>query len=162
MENMNPNLIKIASMRRGLGEVEYYTRIMEGIHGLGDNPTDKDVEMLIKILKKRGCKSLTQIKAEEDAYIKSGFSIERFEDIDFKSDLPKGGPRTAEYFIATLLDNPERANITLGIINQPNGKIETWLNARRSLLQSPTYIQHKGEDLKAFIASKQNEEPGAK
>ncbi len=34
--------------------------------------------------------------------------------------------------------------------------------ARRSLLQSPNYIQHKGEDMKAFIAAKQKEEPDEK
>lgn len=99
--------------------------------------------MLAEVLKKKGCKSLTQIRAEENAYIESGFPIERIEDIDLKSDLHKGGVRTVEYFVATLLDNPEGANITLGIINQPNGRIETWLNAR-GLLQSPIYIQHIG------------------
>lgn len=151
-QNLPMGLKQLAALRKNnLTEQEYYLRAMKGIHSLGDNPSDENVEILLKLLKNKGFKSLSEIKEKEDFFEVS--EENRISNTNFREDLPNGGIRSAQFFIATLLEKSSDAKIHLEILNPPQGRIEIWLDApsNKKLLNSPAYHKNMANDLDEFL-----------
>ena len=149
---MSEGIMQIKAIKRnGLTDEVFYTRIMEAIFSFGHQPTADDVYDLLDALRGLELKSLSEIRNDNGKYLYGGVKLDNF---DISHDITRGGIVSAQCLIGDLLEEPDQARVTLGILNHPDGKISTWLNAKKSLINSTSYKQRKMMDLKALTIEK--------
>ena len=127
---------------------EFYTRVMEGIHSLGENPSEDEVQELKKLLKIKGCKSLSEIEKNEEE-----FEVSKENKIlytNLLSDNSKGKIKSAQYIIGSFLDQPNS-----NYFSKSSEMAEKWFKSNEvsRLVQSSTYQANKALDLSNLFRS---------
>ena len=154
----NTNLMQVEAIRKkSIPVQEFYIRVMEGIHSLGEKPSRGDVNKFLGLLKNLGCKSLSEIKENEEEFeLSKEYKIEK---TDMKTDVLKGGIRSAKFIIGSLLENPDSAINNLSVINQPAHLVDRWLHSSESsrIIKSSQYQFNKASDIAYFVNSKECE-----
>lgn len=139
-----------AIRKDNLSVPEFYTRVMEGIHSLGENPSDDDVRELKILLKTKGCKSLSEIEKNEEE-----FEVSKENKIMYTNlmhDNSKGKIKSAKYIIGSILDQPNTENL-----RKSTEMADSWfkLSEVSTLVNSSTYQANKASDL-SFLFRKEN------
>ena len=135
--------IQLEAIRKNnLSVPEFYTRVMEGIHSLGENPSVDDVQELKNLLKIKGCKSLSEIEKNEEE-----FEVSKENKIlytNLMSDNSVGKIKSAQYIIGSILDQPDTSDMKKSAEMTNN-----WFkfNEVSNLVQSSKYQANKASDL---------------